>query len=358
MTRLSGFRTDAGEGELSATSNESHAEGGPLVTCVIIFLNGERFIAEAIESILAQTYRNWELILVDDGTTDGATAIARDYAARHPGRIRYTEHENHENRGMSASRNAGVRLGKGKYVSFLDADDIWLPERLEVHVDLLERTPEAVMSVGPTLLWSSWDTELPRSRPWLSQDMRTLMELPPGQVLPAPRVARQYLESHGAGVVAIHSLMIRREKLLAIGGFEESFRSLYEDQVFIFKVLLNYPIIAIDRILDRYRQHTQSATKLAGGVAGDARMRPVFLEWLQTYLIGLGITDPDLWRALRGEMYRFDNPRAWRMANLPNAIVDAWNTESRRAVIFLLTPKVYHRLRRMAGLKPLSVDQA
>ena len=78
--------------------------GAPMVSAIIIFLNGERYIAEAIESIRAQTFADWELILVDDGTTDGATAIARRYAAEHPGRIIYTEHPGHENRGMSASR--------------------------------------------------------------------------------------------------------------------------------------------------------------------------------------------------------------------------------------------------------------
>lgn len=231
-------------------------------------------------------------------------------------------------------------------------------DRLKVHVEVLERTPAAAMTVAPTLLWSSWDETLPKYRPWLSEDMPAMMDLPVGQVLPDPTVARQYLESHGAGVVAIHSMLIRREKLLAIGGFEESFRRLYEDQVMIFKMLLNYPVIAIDQVLDRYRQHPDSATKQDGGTIGDTQMRPIFLEWLQTYMIRQGITDPDLWRALRGEMYRFDNPKAWRMANLPNAIVDRWNTETRRAVIYILTPKVYHKLRRMAGLKPLSVDQA
>ncbi|SFH50515.1 Glycosyltransferase involved in cell wall bisynthesis [Palleronia marisminoris] len=330
----------------------------PLVTCVIIFLNGERFIAEAIESVLAQTYENWELVLVDDGTTDGATAIAKDYARRHPDRIRYTEHENHENRGMSASRNAGLRLGRGEYVAFLDADDVWLPDRLKVHVEVLERMPAAAMSVAPTLLWSSWDKTLPRYRPWLSKDMRTLVDVPVGRLLPDPVVARQYLEGHGANLAAIHSITIRREKLLAIGGFDDTFRRLYEDQVMIFKMLLNYPAVAIDQVLDRYRQHPDSATRQDGGTIGDAGMRPIFLEWLQTYMIRQGITDPDLWRALRGEMFRFDDPKAWNRANPFNAFVNRWGAETRLAVIYILTPKVYHRLRRMAGLKPLGVDQA
>lgn len=77
----------------------------PRVSAIIIFLNGEEFIAEAIDSIIAQTFADWELILDDDGTTDDATAFAKGYAARHPGRIRFIEHRGQENRGKSAPRN-------------------------------------------------------------------------------------------------------------------------------------------------------------------------------------------------------------------------------------------------------------
>ena len=123
----------------------------PLISCVIIFLNGERYLAEAIESIRAQTHTNWELILVDDGSTDGATGIAKDYAARYPDQIRYTEHPNHENRGMSASRNAGIALARGEYVALLDADDIWLPHRLARHLQALAPHPEVALSISPSL---------------------------------------------------------------------------------------------------------------------------------------------------------------------------------------------------------------
>ena len=75
----------------------------------MIFLNGEDHIAEAIECIVSQTWSNWELVLVDDGTTDGANAIARKYCAAHPDRIRLISHSDGRSLGMSASRNAGVR---------------------------------------------------------------------------------------------------------------------------------------------------------------------------------------------------------------------------------------------------------
>ena len=79
-----------------------------LVSVVIIFLNAESFIEEAIESVLAQTYGRWELLIVDDGSTDGSKNIARDYAIKNSDKIIYLEHPEHQNKGMSASRNMGM----------------------------------------------------------------------------------------------------------------------------------------------------------------------------------------------------------------------------------------------------------
>ncbi len=318
----------------------------PLVSCVIIFLNGEDFIAEAIESVLAQTYPNWELALVDDGTTDGATAIARRYADAHPDRIRYLEHPGHANRGMSASRNAGVRATSGKYVALLDADDIWLPEKLERQVAVLERHPEAAMTFSPFLYWSSWDAaNRPRFKPWRGADYPLDLGVPLDRPIAPHALATHYLSNGGDGIPGVCSLMIRRDALEAVGGFDESFRRLYEDQVLIFKILLRFPVVATGEVLDRYRQHAGSACWQDGGASGHVEARPAFLAWLQDYLIEEGVKDPELWKALRGEMWRFDNPRLWRALNLPNTAVEALGPDARQAIIWMLTPKLYDTLR-------------
>src|SRR6478672_466011 len=110
----------------------------PLVSSIIIFFNAEKFFEEAIESVLAQTYGNWELILADDGSTDGSTAIALRYAQQYPEKIRYVEHEGHQNCGMSATRNLGICHAKGEYIAFLDADDVWFPYKLEQQVEIMK----------------------------------------------------------------------------------------------------------------------------------------------------------------------------------------------------------------------------
>lgn len=330
----------------------------PLVSAIIIFLNGEKFIAAAIESVLAQTFSSFELILVDDGTTDGAAAIARSYAAARPDRIRCIAHSNGENRGMSASRNAGMRAARGKYVAFLDADDIWLPRRLEVHTDIMERQPEVSMVMGPTVIWRSWakadPAQPPRAERW---EMRTELGLPIGKALEPPIVAIGFLEAHGGNVPGICSLMIRRDHALAVGGFEEQFRTLYEDQAFYFKMCLTYRVMATDEVLDFYRQHPDSACNHEGRIAGDRRMRPIFLQWLQDHLIERGIKNARLWKALRQEMFPFDRPQLYRWIGMPRRLIDAFNITTRRIVIFILTPKIYNNLRRKLRLKVVDVEQ-
>ena len=101
----------------------------PLVSAVIICFNDEEFLQEAISSVICQTYDNWELLLVDDGSTDDSPRIMQKYVEKYPQKIRYLEHENHRNRGKNASRNLGINHAQGDYIATLDSDDIWLPEK-------------------------------------------------------------------------------------------------------------------------------------------------------------------------------------------------------------------------------------
>jgi len=286
----------------------------PLVTAVMIFLNGEKYIAEAIDSILAQSYPNWELVLVDDGSTDGATAIAQDYSRRHPDRIRYIEHPHHENRGMSASRNAGVEAGRGDYVSFLDADDIWLPERLERFTEVAADFPEAGMIYGPTLYWYSWAAAAGVPSPVEGQeDFEGHTDLDPEELLEAPLVLRQFLVSNGGSLPGICSLLIRRDAYDAIGGFEPSFRGLYEDQVFLSKMTATHPVVVIDDVLDYYRQHSESCCwrSVASGDYHPDDYHParrVYLEWLSGYLPGVGVEDPVIRREVLRQLRPYRIP--------------------------------------------------
>src|SRR5678816_2796983 len=95
-----------------------------------------------------RTYSDWELLLVDDGSIDRSTAIAKEYRDRYPEQVRYFEHASHSNRGKSTSRNLGLEKATGRYIAFLDADDVFLPQKLERQVALLKANPDAGMVYG------------------------------------------------------------------------------------------------------------------------------------------------------------------------------------------------------------------
>jgi len=314
----------------------------PTVTVVMIFLNAQAYIEEAIESVLAQTCRDFELVLVDDGSTDASTEIAKRYATEHPGRVLYTEHDQHRNRGMSASRNLGVSVGRGKLISFLDSDDIWLPNRLERFVAEIEKYPEAGMLYGPTLYWYSW------SRSATQKDYPGRLELPTHMLLPPPLPLRRWLETGGGCLPGICSLIVRREAYLGIGGFEPSFRGLYEDQVFLSKFSLAHPIVVIPDVLDWYRQHPASSCH-RGIETGDYhpvklhRARQRYLVWLQGYCRDVGVTDRGLWKALDQEQWPYRNRLNGFIFNTRQAAPERVRTLLRR----YLPPPARQRLRRL-----------
>src|SRR3954470_11220225 len=126
-----------------------------LVSVIMIFFDAEEFFEEAIASVLAQTHSPIELLLCDDGSTDGSTAIARRWARSHPA-VRYLEHAGHAHRGMSSTRNLGIAAAQGDLAAFLDADDVWEKDHLHHDVSLLLSRPEAGMVCGQAVDWHSW----------------------------------------------------------------------------------------------------------------------------------------------------------------------------------------------------------
>jgi teichuronic acid biosynthesis glycosyltransferase TuaG len=113
---------------------------GPLVTVVTPVWNAAATLAQAVASVQEQTRGDWELLIVDDGSTDGSRALAEGFAAADD-RIRACGWA--DNRGPAAARNEGIRRARGRFVAFLDADDLWWPEKLEVQIGYMEATGAA-----------------------------------------------------------------------------------------------------------------------------------------------------------------------------------------------------------------------
>lgn len=285
-----------------------------MVSVIAIFLNEERFIREAIESVVAQTYDAWELLLVDDGSTDASTEIAQRYAERYPGKIRYLEHGHHANRGMSASRNLGILNARGEYLAFLDADDVWFPQKLDRQVAILRSHPEAAMVFGRSQYWNSWtgnsDDGAKDNIPELGVQADVLFRPPAMTTLLYPL---------GLGTAPCPSdLMLRRDAVARVGGFEESFTGnyqMYEDQAFLAKVYLNETVFVSSECWARYRIHVDSCMSVVVRNGHYWSVRRFFLNWLENYLREQRLQDKSVWSALQKALVAMDDLRAhnWQL---------------------------------------------
>jgi len=266
----------------------------PAVSIITIFLDEERFIGEAIESVLTQTYRDWELLLLDDGSIDDSSAVARRFAEQYPGRIRYFDHPGHINRGMSATRNLGLAHARGRFIAFLDADDVWLRGKLEAQVPQLERMPDIGMHYCATQYWYSWTGRL-GDRDTLYQPVRAEAVFDPPGLL-TRFVADQIL------MPCYGSVLARREIIAGVGGWDDGFRGLYEDQVLFAKLCLNTRIRITPECYDRYRQHADSCCAVGLRTGEETIARRTFLRWLEAYVAGHPTCDDALTAAIRQQL--------------------------------------------------------
>jgi glycosyltransferase involved in cell wall biosynthesis len=289
----------------------------PLVSCIMIFLNAEKFMTEAIASVFAQTYEHWELVLVDDGSHDRSTAIARQYAKQYPARVRYLEHPGHQNRGMSASRNLGIREARGAYVAFLDADDLWLPGKLAQQVAILNAQPEAAMVYGQALIWYGW-TGNPED---LRRDHTFDLGVPPNKLVQPPTLFFLLLQNKVQTPIT-SNVMLRRSVFDTIGRFEERFRGMYEDQAFFAKVHLKAATFVADARWAKYRQHPESCSVTSTHMADYYATRLPFLTWLARYLSAEGFNrNTKVWQALQRELWVCQHPHWHRLRTFPRRML-------------------------------------
>lgn len=290
----------------------------PRVSVITIFLNGEPFIEEAIESVLAQDFDSFELILVDDGSTDGSTTIARKYAERFPHRVQYLDHPNHANRGMSASRNRGLGVARGEYVTFIDADDVWSANKLTEQVAIMDAYPEIGMLCGAVRYWHSWDG---------GRDIVVKTGHVWNTVVPAPQASLALYPLGTAAAPCPSDVMLRADLVTSLGGFEEQFRGMYEDQAFLAKLYLVAPVFFSDKVWLDYRQHDDSCVADAQANGRYDQVRHYFLDWFEGYLSRQPKVDPAVSKRLRRALRPYRHPflhsaimRAKSVVGLPRRV--------------------------------------
>lgn len=277
------------------------------VSVVMIFLDGARFIDEAITSVVDQTFGAWELLLVDDGSTDASTAIARSWAARDH-RIRYLEHPGHANRGMSASRNLGIAAATGDLVAFLDCDDVWLPRHLGEQVEILDADPTLDATYDAYRLWCSWTPD-----PFAVADEHVArLGVEPDTVHEPGALLTTYRRDTGT-LPGICSVLVRRAAVERIGAFEEQFRGCFEDQVFLAKLGLHLRVHVSGDCTSLYRRHPDSAcaTAIRAGTYHPRRPNAAerqYLTWLEGYLRDQGLDHGEVWGRVQDRLVVYRRP--------------------------------------------------
>ncbi|MGA2736241.1 MAG: glycosyltransferase [Bryobacteraceae bacterium] len=212
----------------------------PRASVVVPSYNAAAYLPYAIDSVLAQTSPNWEIVIVDDGSIDDTRVVVDSYRSKLQNRLQYVYQPN---QGVSAARNSGIRAARGEFIALLDADDVWLPQRLQRSIEALDADP-AVGLVHARV--ARIDTR--------------------GSVTGQLKVEPKYL----SGSIARHiytrhahvictTVMFRKSCLETAGWFDEAMQTT-EDRDLWFRIALRYKIAYIDEVLAYYRISPTSTT--------------------------------------------------------------------------------------------------
>ena len=233
----------------------------PLVSVVIPVYNGERFLRESLESVFAQTFHDYEIVCVDDGSTDGSCALLKQYGAR----LRIIQQANAS---QSAARNAGVEIAAGRFVAFLDQDDRWYPAKLAQQVAELIAKPDVAM-VHCNYDRMDGDGRVLVAGAALAEQTSALAS-PLGRVL-------------GEALVFPSAMMVRRDAFQRVGGFDSELRG-FEDFDLIARLKQQGRCVLLPEPGMAYRLHAGGFTR-AGGV-GIIRSRERFLIRMKALYLG------------------------------------------------------------------------
>ncbi|PWB59971.1 MAG: glycosyl transferase [Nitrosomonadales bacterium] len=203
----------------------------PTVSIIMPCYNAAAYLPQSMGSVLSQTFANWELIAVDDGSSDGTLAWLQ---AQTDPRLRV---HSQANQGVSAARNAGLRLARGKYVAFLDVDDTWEPTFLEKLLSVLDMHPEAVLA------YSGWkNVGLPgdRGEPYVPPDYEQ---------------GEKWVRFLAACPWPIHAALTRSDAVRAAGGFDRRYKNA-EDYALWLNIATLSPVVRIPEVLAFYHHHS------------------------------------------------------------------------------------------------------
>jgi glycosyltransferase involved in cell wall biosynthesis len=203
------------------------------VDVIIPAYNAAKYLPAALESVGSQTFKNWQIVLVDDGSTDNTAEVVAPFLDRFGPRMRYIKQENH---GMSAARNTAVRSSTSEYIALLDADDVWMPCRLSASLEVLAERPKAGLAYGQV---TRIDPEGGIVSDWLGNLTNS-----EGSI--APHIYMRTVE------LPCPTITVRRRCLDDVGLFDETMRAT-EDRDLWLRIALRHEIAFVPKIIACYR---------------------------------------------------------------------------------------------------------
>lgn len=201
------------------------------VSVIVPVYNRAHYVAETIESILAQTYSNIELILINDGSTDSSLQVLREYQHRHPDKIVVIDQEN---QGQITARNNGISRAKGEFIAFLDSDDLWYPEKLELQLPLLKNEVALVYSAIENI----------------DENGRVLEQEYCDESLVAEMYAALLVQNRMTG----GSVVVTKQALDDVGLFDPEFKAAENWDLWL-RICRKYRAALVNKVLVKYRIH-------------------------------------------------------------------------------------------------------
>lgn len=213
----------------------------PHVSIIIPAYNSARYLRECLDSVLRQTYHDFEVIVVDDGSTDGTREIAMEYIANLPDRMGCLFQHN---LGPGAARNHGIRKSTGSHIAFLDSDDIWKPEKIALQVAYMEANPGLALIAAEFEVIDSGGLVMGRSKRYYEIDFN------------GPNVVRDIFKHY----LLMSSIMVKREVFDRVGYFDENIIN-SEDTDMQIRIARHFKIGIINAHLVKYRSSEDSLSK-------------------------------------------------------------------------------------------------
>jgi len=219
------------------SSNSVRSTKPPNVSVIMNCLNCSKYLNEAIDSVYSQTFQDWEIIFWDNASTDNSAKIAKSYDSK----LRYFCSE--KTVPLGQARNLAIEKAMGKYIAFLDCDDIWLPEKLEMQIKIFKENPDVMLVYSNS---SVMDSE--------GNILRNALD---PQKLVRGNIFNELLSRHN--FIALLTVIINKEVLDEVGIFNNNYNIAEEYDLFL-RIAYKHPIDYVEQPLGKYRVHNSNAS--------------------------------------------------------------------------------------------------